>query len=244
MRHLEEVGVLEARSVPHNHEVEHSLAGDRLVLVEAQTLLRESFAHLLANCLPGTPVEAFGRVEDIRPGPARLVLIGTDLGRSSIAAFAALFRAARRTCEEAPIGVLLHRRDAIQMRDLCALGVVGIIQDEASIEIAIAAIRLMIVGGYSLPREAFGTSDLATREAQELPPPARQIPTKIADSDCSLTSRERDVLKFLREGRQNKVIAFELGISESTVKVHVCNIMKKLRVSNRTQVAVGAVQLD
>jgi DNA-binding NarL/FixJ family response regulator len=62
----------------------------------------------------------------------------------------------------------------------------------------------------------------------------------VSRNDAALTAREWEVLKILREGRQNKLIAFELGISENTVKVHLRNIMKKLHVSNRTQVVLGA----
>ena len=47
------------------------------------------------------------------------------------------------------------------------------------------------------------------------------------------------MLRSLRVGHQNKIIAYELSISESTVKVHLRNIMKKLKASNRTQVALG-----
>ena len=53
------------------------------------------------------------------------------------------------------------------------------------------------------------------------------------------------MLRSLRSGHQNKIIAHELGISESTVKVHLRNIMKKLNASNRTQVAlVGPLLFD
>ena len=55
--------------------------------------------------------------------------------------------------------------------------------------------------------------------------------------DASFTPREIEVLHRLRQGLQNKIIAYELGISESTVKVHLRNVMKKLNASNRTQVA-------
>ena len=52
-----------------------------------------------------------------------------------------------------------------------------------------------------------------------------------------MTDRQHLVLEALREGKPNKAIAFELKIHESTVKVHVRNIMKKLGARNRTQVA-------
>ncbi len=50
------------------------------------------------------------------------------------------------------------------------------------------------------------------------------------------TCREAEVVRLLRQGKPNKIIAFELSISESTVKVHIRNIMKKLNATNRTQV--------
>ncbi len=51
------------------------------------------------------------------------------------------------------------------------------------------------------------------------------------------------VVKFLRDGAPNKVIATALGMQEGTVKVHIRSIMRKLRVANRTQVALIARQL-
>jgi DNA-binding NarL/FixJ family response regulator len=57
-----------------------------------------------------------------------------------------------------------------------------------------------------------------------------------------LTPRERDVLALIAQGRSNKRIAFELGISEKTVKTHVGHVLAKLGVTDRTQAAVLAVQ--
>ncbi len=57
-----------------------------------------------------------------------------------------------------------------------------------------------------------------------------------------LTGRERDVLTMIAQGRSNKRIAFELGISEKTVKTHVGHVLAKLDVTDRTQAAVLAVK--
>jgi DNA-binding NarL/FixJ family response regulator len=54
---------------------------------------------------------------------------------------------------------------------------------------------------------------------------------------CSLTAREQEILELLSEGHQNKLIAHRMSLSEHTVKVHVHNLLSKLRVSNRTQAA-------
>ena len=66
----------------------------------------------------------------------------------------------------------------------------------------------------------------------------------MAPAAASLTPREREVLARLRAGRANKTIAFDLHISEGTVKAHLRSIMSKLNATNRTQAAVrfGASQ--
>ena len=57
-------------------------------------------------------------------------------------------------------------------------------------------------------------------------------------SPIQFSPRQLQVLKGLRQGKQNKIIAYELGMCESTVKVHIRHIMKKLNARNRTQVVL------
>jgi DNA-binding NarL/FixJ family response regulator len=56
----------------------------------------------------------------------------------------------------------------------------------------------------------------------------------------NLTRRQRDVLSLIAQGRSNKLIAEALAMSESTVKAHVKQIIKRLNVANRTQAALVA----
>jgi DNA-binding NarL/FixJ family response regulator len=59
-----------------------------------------------------------------------------------------------------------------------------------------------------------------------------------------LTARQKRVLELLAEGLPNKVIAHELGISETTVKAHVGEILRKLKVYNRARAIVMLAQFD
>jgi DNA-binding NarL/FixJ family response regulator len=52
------------------------------------------------------------------------------------------------------------------------------------------------------------------------------------------TPREQELIMLIRRGLQNKVIAYELSISENTVRAHISNIMRKYNLHNRTQIAV------
>jgi DNA-binding NarL/FixJ family response regulator len=63
-----------------------------------------------------------------------------------------------------------------------------------------------------------------------------------ADPTSELTSRELDVLRLVAAGKPNKHIAAELGISERTARTHVSRILRKLRLSSRTQAALWAVR--
>ena len=79
------------------------------------------------------------------------------------------------------------------------------------------------------------------------PTVASRLVQAIADgrrsaADQALTRREREVLELIARGRSNKRIAFELGISEKTVKTHVGHVLAKLGVSDRTQAALLAVR--
>lgn len=78
----------------------------------------------------------------------------------------------------------------------------------------------------------------------ELAPLLKERMEEKKNNDCEdlLTRREIEVLKLLSEGLFNKEIAYMLDISEKTVKNHVSNIFKKIKVSDRTQAAVYAIK--
>lgn len=78
---------------------------------------------------------------------------------------------------------------------------------------------------------------IAYKVMQELSQPADLPPTQ-----DPLTARELEVLRLVARGLPNQEIAEKLYVSESTVRVHVSNILKKLHLANRTQAALYAIQ--
>jgi two-component system, NarL family, nitrate/nitrite response regulator NarL len=107
----------------------------------------------------------------------------------------------------------------------------GILTYDLSADAFVRSLRLICAGERIFPR------DLA---------PGRRLP---APSLCSearsdgnrLSPREREVLAHLLEGHANKVIAWHLGMSTATVKVHLKNVLRKIKVDNRTQAAIWAM---
>ena len=67
---------------------------------------------------------------------------------------------------------------------------------------------------------------------------------ELAERLASLTPQQYRVLMLMMQGLLNKQIAFDLGVSEATIKAHVTAIMNKLGVSNRTQAVLAANQLS
>ena len=77
----------------------------------------------------------------------------------------------------------------------------------------------------------------------------QQVPTQndnanepAEKADTNLTSREKQVLSLIADGLSNAEIAKRLDVSINTTKAHVCNILQKLAVSDRTQAAIKAIK--
>lgn len=114
-------------------------------------------------------------------------------------------------------------------------GANGYISISAGFKIFIEALKFVAAGGTYVPAQCL-------RHAERPTPAAAAAPDQV-NLDI-LTSRELAVIEAIRRGKPNKVIAYELNMCESTVKVHVRHIMKKLQARNRTDVAIKSVTLS
>jgi DNA-binding NarL/FixJ family response regulator len=218
----------------------------RVVLIESRTLFRECLAHALMTFLPNVSIEGVNSADDVAPGPAALLLIGHNpLSGCEPAQLRETFQTLLRLSDGSPIGAYLHAHDMAVAASLAKLGVAGIVMPDASLEIVVASVRLMVAGGTLLPldladhwQENDVISPSANLSPQHVAPRALARLNELLLPHSDLTVRERDVFKSLSAGRANKHIAFDLQMSENTVKVHLRNIMKKLHATNRTQAAM------
>lgn len=131
-----------------------------------------------------------------------------------------------------PIIVVSGYEEAAVARRALAHGAAAYIPKSTAGEEIVHAIRAVLDGDVWLPPQIVpGTAELEPAEAD------------IAARIASLTPQQFRVLTMIAEGLLNKQIAWELGVSEATVKAHMTAIMRKLGVNNRTQVALAASQL-
>lgn len=140
------------------------------------------------------------------------------------------------TLEPVPVVVLSNNQALDHVLQVIDLGVHGFIPSTVDIDVCIEAIGLAIAGGQFVP----ASSVLSMRNLL-----GGYTARKVCDSS-SFTERQAAVAEALRRGKANKLIASELNLCESTVKVHIRNIMKKLGATNRTEVAckVGEILSD
>lgn len=140
------------------------------------------------------------------------------------------FQAVIEAIAEIPVPVMVITDDkATDLRlsfgDALQAGICGLVPTaDTDAKLLSAAVRFALSGGTFFPSELIvGNSD----------PSIDSLPPKKAPG--GLTSRQTDVFMKLQQGKPNKVIAYELGISESTTKVHIRSIMKTIGATNRTQ---------
>ena len=141
-------------------------------------------------------------------------------------------RAIREGSPQTRVIVLTSFTDEDKMLPAVRAGAAGYLLKDVEPQELVRAIR-SVEGGATLLHPAV-VAELVREVADE---PAR------ARADGSvLTDREREVLGHIARGQANKAIAFELGVSEKTVKTHVSNILGKLGLTDRTQAALYAVR--
>lgn len=132
-----------------------------------------------------------------------------------------------------PCGIISDRREPDEAIEAANMGEQAFFSTSMQPEVACQAFTFLLGGGTYFPREALLESAMSKTQRDN-------APTKFEGVSDGLTRRQVEVLERLRQGKSNKHIARELNMQESTVKVHVRQIMRKLGAANRTQAALLA----
>lgn len=135
-----------------------------------------------------------------------------------------------------PVVVISAEVDKQQILQTISFGAAGFISKSSKIDDIADSIESIFEGNVCLPSDLLRASDGQKAASNE----SKISPEKIR----TLTRKELLVLKHLTKGNANKVIAYELNISETTVKSHVSSILKKLGATNRVKVVAGAANID
>jgi DNA-binding NarL/FixJ family response regulator len=180
---------------------------------------------------PFVAADAVQAVKESDPPTPRAVILSASscpAGRAWLKEQAA---GLRHAAPDAPVVLIRDESDMAAGQELAlSLGCQAFIPMSSSLEVAFAALQLVFAGGRYFPNfVAAGLSRVIARGG---------LPQPRAPRRSDLTPREQAVCELLSEGLPNKLIGRKLGMSVSTVKIHVHHILEKLNVSNRTEVAI------
>jgi two-component system nitrate/nitrite response regulator NarL len=147
---------------------------------------------------------------------------------------------AKATCPETRVVVL---GDSFEIDDIWSgrdAGVDGFCLTSVAPAVLVKSLELVMLGGLAVPSSLVqGMMEIAKLE-QARPSPSPMASISPLPPSFKLSPREADILRSLKNGAPNKVIARQFDVAEATVKVHVKAILRKLGAANRTQAAIWA----
>ena len=206
----------------------------RLVIADDHPLFRGALREAVSGLFNRVDIAEAGSFDEVakqldRGGDVDLILL--DLAMPGVRGFSGLLYL-RAQYPSVPIVVVSANDDPTVIRRCMDFGASGFIPKTLGIEAMREAITRVLSGGVWTPPDIDldGGSDAETAA----------LMARLA----TLTPQQVRVLMMLSEGLLNKQIAYELSVSEATVKAHVSAILQKLGVESRTQAVIAAAKIE
>jgi DNA-binding NarL/FixJ family response regulator len=210
-----------------------------VALIAGRTLRAQCLARFLELSGFGIRIVALENIRESllrQNGSVDLAIIDTGEHTCRDPDVRTIFTCLREALPSVPIVVVSDREDWSAVIDTMNLGARAYFPTSLDPDILIETLRFVQKGGTFIPLEVLINAPVHRKGAHGAE--ARRTELR------GLTPSEQRVLELLKKGKPNKVIARELEIEETTVKVHVRRIMKKLNAANRTQAALVAQQMS
>jgi DNA-binding NarL/FixJ family response regulator len=206
----------------------------RLVIADDHPLFRGALREAVGGLFERVEISEAGSFDDVAKllddsGDVDLILL--DLTMPGVRGFSGLMYL-RAQYPSVPVVVVSANDDPTVIRRCMDFGASGFIPKTLDTEGMRRAISAVLKGGVWTPPDI----NLAAGADTE----AAELMSRLA----TLTPQQVRVLMMLSEGLLNKQIAYELGVSEATVKAHVSAILQKLGVESRTQAVIAAAKIE
>ncbi|GGI28142.1 response regulator [Bradyrhizobium guangdongense] len=209
----------------------------RFLIVEDHPLFREALEGALQMVEPAAEILQAISIDDALEQVAAIPdidLILLDLSMPGTTGLSGIIRV-RKTFPRIPVVIVSGHQDPQIISGALSLGVSGYVLKSSSKQTLAQSIGEVLRGSVCVPAAYHGSV-----RAQRAAGPAEDLLKRLHD----LTPQQLRVLDMLKRGLQNKQIAYELKISETTVKVHVSDILRKLNVLSRTKAIVEMSRID
>jgi DNA-binding NarL/FixJ family response regulator len=208
-------------------------AATHLVIADDHPLFRDALRQAVASVVTPAKIDEAGSFEELtalldQDSDVDLVLL--DLTMPGISGFSGLIYL-RAQFPAIPVVIVSASDDGGTIRQSLDFGASGFIPKRFGVETLRDAITKVLGGDVWVPPD----TDLSSQTDPEL--------ARLRDRLVTLTPQQVRVLMMLSEGLLNKQIAYELGVSEATIKAHVSAILQKLGVESRTQAVIAAAKI-
>lgn len=204
------------------------------IVADDHPLFRKALRQTVESAFDAATIVEAGSLEEVTDAVAgrhdEIDLVLFDLNMPGARGFSGLMYL-RAQFPETPVCIVSASEDAATISNAMALGASGFVPKSGSTDQIKLAIEAILAGDTWLPDNI----DLQARHNRDSELTARLR---------SLTPQQVRVLMMLSEGLLNKQIAFELSVSEATVKAHVSAILQKLQVENRTKAVLVAGRVE
>jgi two-component system nitrate/nitrite response regulator NarL len=219
----------------------------RILLIDDHTLFRSGVRALLQrqpdfevvdDAADG--IEGFKRAKQHRPD---VVLLDLNMpGLSGIETLQLL----QQDLPDTAVIMLTVSEDVDELTRALREGACGYLLKNMEADALATMIRRAAEGesviAESMTQRLIAQMRTPVRAEDTAPPPP--LEPRSSPASPALTPRERDIVRILARGASNKDIARELDLAESTVKIHVRNVLRKLNLSSRVQIAIHALARD
>jgi DNA-binding NarL/FixJ family response regulator len=204
------------------------------VIADDHPLFRGALREAVRGVVPAANIDeagAFGELTALLEKESDIDLVLLDLSMPGVSGFSGLIYL-RAQYPAIPVVVVSASDDGDTIRRSMEFGASGFIPKRYGIETLREAIGKVMNGDVWTPSDVDLTAGVDPDMA------------KLRDRLITLTPQQVRVLMMLSEGLLNKQIAYELGVSEATIKAHVSAILQKLGVESRTQAVIVAAKIS
>ncbi|WP_029031426.1 response regulator [Salinarimonas rosea] len=208
-------------------------AGTTIVIADDHPLFRGALRQAVTGVLADARVIEAGGLDELTATLADVSdvdLVLLDLTMPGVQGYSGLIYL-RAQHPDIPVVIVSANEDPVVIRRAVGFGASGFIPKSLDTAAIGAAVQAVLAGDSWTPPDV----DLAADDDDEA--------AEIAKRMATLTPQQVRVLMMLSEGLLNKQIAYELGVSEATVKAHVSAILQKLGVESRTQAVIAASKI-
>jgi DNA-binding NarL/FixJ family response regulator len=211
---------------------------NKFLIVEDHPLFREALESAICLTNPEAVIlqaTSINGAIDVLSSAGQIDLVLLDLSMPGTTGLSGVMRV-RKAFPKTPIVIVSAHEDLQIVQSALALGVSGYVPKSTSRRELANAVSEVLRGEIYLPGQFRDAAARMRRPGGD----HSDLLKRLHD----LTPQQLRVLEMLRKGLQNKQIAYELGISETTVKVHVSDILRKLNVFSRTKAIIEIAKID